>query len=177
MMLTSRIYTCLVLAAFTLAGCQQAQVDSYSDPAYDMQQVDSYAWLPGGSAVYGVVPQNQAVMEQTLKSSIEQSLEARGWRQVSTEISDVLVRFVVGAESQFAVEKTGVGHFAGQDSEVPVEVRELRAGKLAIDLINTSTGQVVWRGVTGATHEGVPSKDELAKSVHRGVKAIFLELP
>jgi Domain of unknown function (DUF4136) len=177
MKVTCKGFAFLLCAAFMLIGCQQAKVKSYSDPGYDMHSVDSYAWLPNGSAVYGVVPQNQALLKQTLKLSIDENLQARGWRPVSAEISDVLVRFVVGAESQFEVERTGVSHVAGQESEVPVEVRKIRSGKFAIDLIDTGTGRIVWRGVTDATREGVPDKDELAKYLRRGVQAIFARLP
>lgn len=177
MKMTGKCRMCLLLMALMLIGCQRAEVDSFSDPAFDMHNVDSYAWLSNGSAVYGVVPQNQAVLKQTLKSSIDENLQARGWRPVSTEISDVLVRFVVGAESQYEVERTGVSNVAGQEVEVPIEVRKMRSGKLAIDLIDTGSGRIIWRGVTGVTREGVPDQDEVAKSIRRGVQAIFERLP
>ena len=157
-------------------GCQQGHVDSYSDPQFDPATVNSYAWLPNGSLALGVVPQNQAVIEHTLQATIDQSLQARGWRLQDPNSADVLVRFVVGAESTYEVKKTGITNVAGEQVEVPVEMKKLRSGRIAIDLIDTPTRRIVWRGVTGGSQEGVPSQEQAADKVRRAVQAIFGKL-
>lgn len=164
---------CLVMMA---AGCQQAKVDSYSDPQFDPAAIDSYAWLPKGSIALGVVPQNLAVIEDTLRTSIDASLQQRGWSQQDPSAADVLVRFVVGAESTYEVEKTGISSVAGEQVEVPVEMKKMRSGRIAIDLIDARTQRIVWRGVTGATREGVPSQEQVAATIRRAVRAIFQKL-
>lgn len=168
---------CLVWFAIVSTGCQSAQVQSYSDPQFDPTGIESYAWLPNGSVALGVIPQNRAVLEQTLWQTIDDNLALRGWQQLDPGAADVLVRYVVGAEGKIKITKTGVGQFAGRKVEVPMEVREMRSGKLAIDLIDAETGLIVWRGVTGVTREGVPTYDEVAMSAARGVNAIFQKLP
>jgi hypothetical protein len=168
---------CLVWFAIVLTGCQSAQVQSYSDPRFDPTGIDSYAWLPNGSVALGVVPQNKAVLEQTLWQSIDENLAERGWQQLEPGAADVLVRYVVGAEGKTKVTKTGVGEVGGREVELPMEVRQMRSGKLAIDLIDAETGLVVWRGVTGLTRQGIPTYDEIRTSVAQGVNAIFLKLP
>jgi uncharacterized protein DUF4136 len=177
MNVTKAAVWCLVWFAIVSTGCQSAQVQSYSDPRFDPLAINSYAWLPNGSVALGVVPQNKAVLEQTLWQSIDENLAKRGWQQLDPGAADVLVRYVVGAEGRTKVTKTGVGQFAGRDVELPMEVRRMRSGKLAIDLIDAETGLVVWRGVTGVTRQGVPTYDEIRTSVARGVNAIFQKLP
>ncbi len=176
MNMNNNIYIGLFCLILTATGCQQARVDSYSDPQFDPATIDSYAWLPNGSIALGVVPQNLAVIEDTLKASIDESLQNRGWSKQDPNAADVLVRFVVGAESKYEVKKTGISSVAGEQVEVPVEVKKMRSGRIAIDLIDSGTKRIVWRGVTGATREGVPSQDQIAATLRRAVLAIFQKL-
>jgi Domain of unknown function (DUF4136) len=174
-MKTARRY--LLWSVMFLVGCQSAQVKSYSTPQFNPSSINSYAWLPNGSVALGVVAQNIGVLKATLQQSIDANLTQRGWQQVDPGSADVLVRYVVGAEGKTKVTKTGVGQYGGREVELPTEVRRTRSGKVAIDLIDAKTGLVVWRGVLGLTREGVPTHDELASSVSRGVDAIFQQMP
>lgn len=172
-----KLYMGLFFLLLSVSGCQQFAVESYSDPQFEPAKIETYAWLPNGSMALGVAPERLAVIQDTLESSINDGLQRKGWQLRDPQSADIWVRYVAGAESQYEVKSTGTSRVAGQEVEVPVEVKKMRSGRLAIDLIDSETGRIVWRGVSGATREGVGSQTPTADMVRRIVRSILQRLP
>ncbi len=163
----------LLLAALATAGCKSIDVATYSEPYFNPKQVNTYAWMPNGSAAFGVRPNRLTFIETTIKNAVDKNLTGRGWQPVEPAKADVLIRFVIGAESSVEVERTGTTNYGGQPVEVPIEVKKLRSGKLAIDIIDNQQQLIVWRGVAGKTIQGDPDQNKVKTSLENAVNLVL----
>ncbi len=166
----------LLLTALATAGCRSIDVATYSEPYFNPKQVKTYAWMPNGSAAFGVQSNRLTFVETTIKNAVDTNLTGRGWQPVEPAKADVLLRFVMGAENSYEVKRSGTSNIAGQTVEVPLEYKKLRSGRLAIDIIDNQQQLIVWRGVAGKTVEGDPDQNKVKTSLENAVNMVLKKL-
>jgi len=169
---------CIVVAAAVAGGgCSSPQTRTWAEPSFDFADVRTYGWAAGASGTSGVLAGNRAALEQAARESINRELGARGWVMVDPVSADVQVRYLIGARDEAEVLETGVGMVAGERVEVPVHVKHVRAGELAIDLIDPAGTIIVWRGAARVTRERPMTPDEARAAVKQAVGRLLGEVP
>ncbi len=169
-------------AAFALpvAGCAGLQIDTDYNPQVDFSAIRTYAWAqrtPSGEddpRVYN------AIVAGRIKSAIDGALQAKGLRLVSSS-PGVRVAWHGAIEGKMSYEtisddyvyvwgEYGYGLGRGRPAMViatarpRTTAREWDEGTLIIDIIDSSTEELVWRSVGQAELSQVPRTPEEAQT-------------
>lgn len=124
----------LGLALCGAAGAADIKVDY--DWHADFTRYTTWRWRKG-------TPAPDPVADKQLREAIESRLAARGLTRVESG-GDLDVVYHVTDESKIGVENLGYKQpfFEGRATRI----RYLRMGTLVLDMIDASSGKVVWRG-------------------------------
>ncbi len=121
------------------------------------------------------------LMRQRLIQAIEVQLGADGLEKVE-EGADlhVVIHVAIGTEKVIRADSWGYGGHPGWGGwggwgTTTVNVRDVSVGTLLLDIVDTASNQLVWRGV--AT-DSLPKKSEkLEKKIYKTVDKLFRHFP
>ena len=156
-------------AAMTVAGCLTLMpVGSHFQRGTDFTRYQTYAWGPADALPIS----DQRLRENPyfvddVHGAIDWEFQDRGLRHATSERADLLVHYHAAVNSRLEVQSR-VAQFrdcVGEDCRGTVS--DYDAGTLVIDVIDTRTQQLVWRG--WAEHRLEDMLDD-PQAVHRRVK-------
>jgi hypothetical protein len=164
-----RIAFIAVIALILLGtGAAAAQDISNDYSKADFAHFKTYAWASGHSVA-------DESLNQSIVSSIDGQLSAKGLTKVSPgEYPDVLVSYDV----VFDRDIRGMGFRDG--------LRNLRwrsgskyvlMGMLVVNLVDSRTGVMVWRGMASGVVDANASPEKHDKKIHEVVQKIFRSYP
>jgi hypothetical protein len=166
-----------LLVLFAVAGTANAQtVTTDHDPNANFSQYKTFMWINRPH-----VPADP-LMEQRIIDSVSAALTAKGWRQVS-EGADVGVSAHAATKEEHTLETfyDGFGggwgwhRWGGGLGEAITTPQTYTVGTLVIDLFDTHTKQLIWRGAATATLSNKPDKD--TKKLDKAVDKLFKDFP
>jgi hypothetical protein len=165
------------LGVVLIAGCASVptddiEVDAQADPKANFSGYRTYAWL-GSAAIlndaYGQWEPPAFDADAEVKYLIDRELRKRGMSEHSTN-PDVIVAFAAGIdmdELELAVDPRG-----NMESLMNVP-----RGGLAIALVDSQTGFVIWTGVAGANVQRQPDMKTAKARLDYAVTQLFRKLP
>jgi hypothetical protein len=151
------LLTCLV------AACSSVQVKTDYDRAADFTRYRTYAMGEGKLVRPGLEETTNDLVTARINRAVQYQLQQKGLRP-EREDPDLIVRFVAGArtvqELDTVYDGWGMGPFYGD-----VWLREYDEGTMVIDLIDRSTGQVVWTAIGRAVDQDFRKPEFIDKTV------------
>jgi hypothetical protein len=165
----------LVVGTLAAAGCAAVTTqNSYLDRNADLTRYARYSWAPPDRTATGDPRlDNNEIVEEKIQAAVDRELGSRGFEQVATGSPDLLVHYHTSVEQRIDLRET--------DSSAPCEDCQpfiYEAGTLVIDLVDASTRQLVWRGWSEGSIEGVVDNQALMEArIDESVKKIFDRLP
>ncbi len=179
--------------ALALAACGPA-ITVTQDPSVPLPGAATYAWGPPPQNVpnqQGVVEQSP-VIQQRVRTAIDNELRDKGYRLVDSTQAAFMVRFAVGSRmnvtevnSQSAtaagVASSNVcggascwsGWDYGWDGGQTTDAMQRQSG-VVVDLVDRRTGTLAWRGIYAKEATGkVPTQE----AVQEAVDKLFAKLP
>jgi hypothetical protein len=126
----------IVVLALWGATAAAAEVKAEYDKQADFTRYKTWSWRHG-------TPAPNPVADKRLREAIESGLAAHGLTKVQSG-GDLEVVYHAAAESRISLENLGYKE-PGFETEAK-RIRYLRAGTVLLDVIDASTGKVVWRG-------------------------------
>lgn len=163
-----RIASIAVTVLILLGACAAAQEITNDYSKADFAHFKTYAWASGH-------PVTDELLNQSIVSSIDAQLSAKGLTKVSPgEHPDVLVSYDV----VFDRDIRGMGVRDG--------LRNLRwrsgskyvlMGMLVINLVESDTGAMVWRGMASGDVDANASPKKHDKKIHEVAQKIFRNYP
>ena len=178
----------LVLAAvlgLAVSGCAGFQVTQDYDPAADFSGYRSWYWLP--PSVSGDPRVDNDLVHARIRRAVESSLSARGFRKTSTGEGDFGVGYHVLIEGKTDVRTIdnyygygpGWGRYGGRVGGVYSEtyVDQYEEGTLILDVVDTGSMSLAWRGSTSARVQENLDPQARAERVQKAVDAILAEFP
>ncbi len=180
--------------AWLLSGCSTMRVVSDYDATVDYAILHTYDWLPAPKIKSGdPAIQYNSLMEQRVKSAVEEQLGAKGFRRV-VESPDVLVTYHVAVDQKISVTYlndlygygSGWGHHRRRSyyggygygySSRGVVVNEYKQGTLIIDIVNAGDKQLIWRGTASDEIYPGDTSAEREKHVREAVQKILALFP
>lgn len=151
----------LVLA---LAGCAGVSTDYDYDPAFPFADLETYGWKHSSS---------EKVMDPFVvgyvEAAVHRGLAQHGFRR--SEAPDFLVVLRDEFEDRLAVDqhtRTFVRH---------VDARDLHKDDLIIQILDASSGELVWRGVASNVIDGRASAEARRASIERAVSLLLQDFP
>jgi hypothetical protein len=167
------IYTLFFLAMLEAALAQHVQTDF--DHQANFSQYKTYSWQE-------IKPAN-SLWDARIKNAVDAQLAAKGWTQVASggEVAVVAIKasktqrtlqtFYDGFGGGWGWRRFGGGGFG--DSTTTEQ--DYKVGTLVIDLYDTNTKQLIWRGSAQDTLSDKATKNE--EKLDKGVAKMFKAFP
>jgi len=147
-----------------LVSCSSMRVQTASDPEANLSQYKTYGWAPTPPATPDR-PQ-QSILDQTVKSSIEKGLAAKGLVPAKGAQADMLINYFGVSRSAITYGSTSHdywGHWGHYDHATVT-----REGALTLQFIDAATKRIVWQGTAADTiSEAGASEKQIATAVKK----------
>jgi len=188
MKIKSRLAAALLLMVGSLiaTGCAGVRVSQDYDPETDFSALQRYAWQTDSQEQNGSPLADNPLLQQRIHEAVEQTLAARGFRQVSRSEADFLVRHryqvrqKVGSENVrtgIGIGTGGSGTFGGIGISTGGGVREYSEGTLVIDVVDADTGELLWRGMGSREVFTHADPRKTTRAVNETVAKILAQFP
>lgn len=163
-----RIASIAVTVLILLGACAAAQEITNDYSKADFAHFKTYAWASGH-------PVTDELLNQSIVSSIDAQLSAKGLTKVSPgEHPDVLVSYDV----VFDRDIRGMGVRDGlRNLRWRSGAKYVLMGMLVINLVESDTGAMVWRGMASGDVDANASPKKHDKKIHEVAQKIFRNYP
>jgi hypothetical protein len=173
MKILQRVFVALALVVvfFSIPAMAQ-QVETDYDHSVNFDQYHTYSW--------GHVHSTDPFFEQRIREAVDRKLQEKGW-QVAPAGGDVTLTAVAIKKNQpeYTTFYDGLGggwrwHGWGEGMATTT-VDKIPIGTLVIDVYDTSTKHLVWRGLAHDQLSDKPDKD--TKKLEKAVDKLFDKFP
>jgi Domain of unknown function (DUF4136) len=175
-MKVQRVMFALMATMFLFAGRAAAQqVKTDYDRSANFAQYKTYSWEQ--------VKTKDALDIDRIKAAVNAALAAKGWTQVDsggdvsivameiTRNQQTLNTFYDGFGGGWGWRRFGGGGFG----EATTTTETYKVGTLVVDLFDTKTKQLIWRGASSDTLSDNSNKN--IKNLDKGVEKMFKQFP
>ncbi len=175
-MKVQRVVLVLIGMMFLFAGNSSAQqVKTDYDRNANFGQYKTYSWEQ--------VKTQDPLFVDRIKSSVNAALAAKGWTQVdsggdvsiiaieTTQNQQTLNTFYDGFGGGWGWRRFGGGGFG----EATTTTETYKVGTLVVDLFDTKTKTLLWRGASSDTLSN--NSDKNIKNLNKGVEKMFKKFP
>lgn len=169
--------------AVLAAGCLALMpVSTHYDRGVDFARYSTYAWGPADALpVTDARLRDNPFFVDDLHGAIDVELQSRGLRQATSERADLLVHFHAAVTERIEVPAQAEPFPECVGRDCPPVVTGYEAGTIVIDLVDTFSNRVVWRGWAEHRLEDVLDDPPLVHrrvrdAVHRVMERLPLEV-
>src|ERR1700680_4335500 len=168
---STAVCTVLFLLALGTAFAQQVKTDF--DHQANFSQYKTYSWQE-------IKPAN-SLWDARIKSAVDAQLAAKGWTQVESG-GDVAIVAIETSHTERTLQTfyDGMGGgwrwrgFGGMGESTTTE-QDYKEGTLVVDLYDTKTKPLIWRGSAEDMVSNNAEKNE--KNLNKGVEKMFKKFP
>ena len=173
----NRTYTLLFASVVMLfAGCattptKDIQVEAQTDPKAKMSGYKTYTWLMSAAILndaYGQWEPPAFDADTEIKHLIDRELRKRGLSEKSVN-PDMVVAFAAGIDMDALEVKV--------DPNGDMRALNVPTGGLAVMLVDSQTGYIIWMGVATADVQDRPDTQTAKARLDYAVTKLFRKLP
>ena len=183
----------ITLRTLTLSGCATGFKATHDhDSEHDFFRYQTFAWISENPMKVGqtaVAP--NPLLQPRIMRAVEQSLTAKGYRQVEMPKSaDFVVSFTIGSREKIKVDSyptMSMGYSTGYPGHwrwgaayhccaTDTRVREYTKGILAVDVFDVQQRRPVWHGVASKTISE-SDRENIGETVRAAVDAVLAGFP
>jgi hypothetical protein len=169
------VFVLIGLMLFSSGRASAQQVKTDYDRSANFAQYKTYSWEH--------VKTQDALDVDRIKSAVNTALAARGWTQVDSNGDVSIVAMEITREQQtlntfyngfgggWGWRRFGGGGFG--DATTTTET--YKVGTVVVDLFDTKTKQLIWRGSSSDTLSN--NSDKNIKNLDKGVEKMFKQFP
>jgi hypothetical protein len=161
-----------MLAMSTSAWAQRVSYD-YQDAAA-FTNLKTYAWAP--SVMRTDDPNSHRIM-----NAVDAQMSSKGYRRVEREANpDVLLVYQViySRDLQVSGYSTGLAGYRVRPARTgTARVERTLVGTLAIEVIKTKSGAIIWRGIATKDVDTDASPEKRDKNINKAVAKLFKHYP
>lgn len=158
-----------ILMALCCVGLAQ-EVHTDHDKSANFERYHTYCWAK--------VQTSNPLWQQRIQDAVDKDLQAKGW-QKSEGSGDVALTAVGSAHDQqeYQTFYNGLGgwRWGGFGPEATTTVENYKVGTLVLDMYDTQSKRLVWRGTTTDTLSEKPESNE--KKLDKSVDKLFEHFP
>ena len=168
-----------VISAATLMGCTTLNVSSHVQRGLDFSQYQTYDWGPADALPTGDprLDQNPFFKDHVM-GAIEKQLANKGLERSTAQPPDLLIHYHASINQRIDVNRADRTYGYCVADDCPVDVIEYEAGTLVVDLVDTKTNRVIWRGWAQGTVEGVlDDEDRMERQINEAVTRMMAQFP
>ena len=154
-------------------------VSSHVDRGINFARYRTYDWGPADALPTGDPRLDKnPFFKDHVEGAVEKQLAARGLEMSTSGTPDLLVHYHASINQRIDVNRVDrrYGYCYGVDC--PSDVIEYEAGTLVLDIVDSRTNRVIWRGWAQDTVEGVlDNEDEMAREISTAIARMLARLP
>ena len=174
--------TGVALLAVALTGCATTMtVSSHFEPTAEFARYRNYDWGPADALPTGDPRlDTNPFFQDYLQGAIEKQLTLKGLEKSTSGTPDLLIHYHANVSQRINVNRVDRerGYCYGDDCLVKTEVDDYEAGTLVLDVVDTRTNKVVWRGWAQDSVEGViGDRDRMEAKIDEAVPRMLNRLP
>jgi len=164
------------LVALTMTGCASHVVTDYNS-AVAFDDYSSWAFAPRPDSSSFVTLDGNRV-----QNAVERELNSKAMNKVELVEADLLVSWKIVEEDRLEQSGVGLGFGFGTGNfgwglSAPPPVREVKEGKLVIELVDKGSEEVVWRAASRRYLNENQSPETRSKLVDEVVTEMFTKYP
>ncbi len=181
----------LLMSVLLLFACSPMQITTDYDDSVLFADLKTYNWLPGRPLSTGnPVIDTNSLLHKRIKNEINRWFQSHGYKLEPKDKSDFLVSYYVVTEQKTQISvlndyygyPRGWGYYGGYyDYPGPggsrTYVYEYEEGTLIIDIVNTKTHQLMWRGTAEGEVEELKTPEEKKARIAKVVQSILKKFP
>ena len=187
-MRTYRVHKGLIFIVLLvlLWGCSSIRVSQDYDLSGQFLSLETYAWQTDHQPQIGDIRVDNTLLDARIRSAVDRSLAEKGYRKVGGDVADFHVAYTyqIGSKIEsdnvtfgFGFGGGGGGRYGGIGIDSAGRVREYDEGLLVIDLLDVSTGELLWRGNGTSRVDQHPKPEEAEKRIRQVVEKILAQFP
>ena len=177
-----------VLGLFLLTACSTLTVRTDYDTNYDFSALGSYAWLEGKAPSNDIRINNSLIINRVV-NAVNTNLQSKGYELVEKDKADFYVNWFGGIENKIRQETINTYYgYLGYDSDTwgyrgywPGYARtysyEYQEGTLIIDIADSKSKQLIWRGTGREYLEEKETPEEITDNINQTVSGILSSFP
>ncbi len=178
----------LGLLGLFIAGCTTLQITSDYDDKTDFSQLKTYAWLHGIDTPSENIRINNKLVIEIVRSSVEQTLDSKGFVQVEKDQADFLIAWFGAIEQK--IKAQNINNFYSSygygtlhqspywNNQSPtVNVTEYEEGSLIFDLLDPDGHTLLWRGIGRDKVVADRPEDTKRQNLSKAVNLIISKFP
>jgi hypothetical protein len=155
-------------------------VSSHVQAGLDFAQYRTYDWGPADALPTGDprLDKNPFFQDHIL-GAVEKQMAVKGYeRSESGTTPDLRIHYHASINQRIDVYGVDRDHGYCYDDDCKARVTDYEAGTLVLDLVDTRTNRVIWRGWAQDTVEDVlNNQDRMAKKIDEAVRRMLARLP
>jgi hypothetical protein len=165
----------MAVAALALAGCASTNIGSFVERGADFNRYMTYGWGPTEALSTGDPRlDNNEFFQARVQTAVEGQLAAKGLTRATAGTPDLLVHYHANVTQRIDVNVLDQEYGYCEDCRASV----YDAGTLTLDLVDTRSERLVWRGWAERSLDGVIEDQEwLERSIDDAVARILSRLP
>lgn len=170
----------MTVAALSLTACATMRVSSHVERGLDFTRYRTFDWGPADALPTGDPRLDKdPFFQDRVQGAIEKQLAARGLERPPAQgTPDLQIHYHASIDRRLDVREADRSRGYCAPGDCTVGVTEYEAGTLVVDVVDTRTDKVVWRGWAQDSVEGVlGNRDRLAGKIDEGVTRMFLRFP
>lgn len=168
-----------IFAVALFAACSpEIHVRTDFDPDYDLWNYKTFDWGKKVNIEEGLNPLHyNELNDKRIKSAIKSQLTARGY-QLSDVNPDLLLHYHIIVTDKSAVTTTPFGYnYSDYWMRTETNIYTYREGTLILDLMDSKTHNLIWRGWAVSALETPYSQEEIDRLIKKVVSKIFKKFP
>ena len=154
-------------------------VSSHVDRGINFARYRTYDWGPADALPTGDPRLDKnPFFKDHVEGAVEKQLAARGLEMSTSGTPDLLIHYHASINQRIDINRVDrrYGYCYGVDC--PSDVIEYEAGTLVLDIVDSRTNRVIWRGWAQDTVEGVlDNEDEMARQINEAITRMLARLP
>ncbi|UCH83766.1 MAG: DUF4136 domain-containing protein [Candidatus Latescibacterota bacterium] len=167
-----------------VVGCSSISVNQDYDSEADFMAYKTYAWLQQPTTAVGdarAAQQMNTLLDKRIRNAVNAQLSAKGMALLDSDDADLFVAYHTGIQDKVNVTDWGYtyprhyGGWYGGGSDI--SVTNYQEGTIIVDLIDTNTKQLVWRGTATGALETNPSPEQIEHNLNNVMEKMFKKYP
>lgn len=170
----------VAISALAATGCAATMTaSSHVRQGIDLGQYRTFDWGPADALPTGDPRLDQnPFFKDHLQGAVERGLAARGFEISTSGTPDLLIHYHASITHRINVAAADARYGYCYDEDCRAWVSEYEAGTIILDIVDTRTNQVIWRGWAQASVEGVlDNPDRMQRQIEQAVTRMLERLP
>lgn len=168
------------IAVLAVAGCAtRMTVSSHAVPGLDVARYRTYDWGPADALPTGDPRLDKdPFFQDHVQGAVEKELAAKGFEQSTRGTPDLLIHYHANISQRIDADRTDREHGYCYGDDCRSGVIQYEAGTLVLDIVDTRTNKVIWRGWAQDSVEDVlDNRDRMERKINEAVSRMLARFP